>query len=60
MADFSEQAPAGGQAASPRELAYRCGDCRRVFFSAAPNLVERGARCPRCHGVLKRLAGHDR
>jgi DNA-directed RNA polymerase subunit RPC12/RpoP len=46
--------------APPSELAYRCADCRRVYYSSVPNLVERGARCPRCRGVLKRRAGNDR
>jgi DNA-directed RNA polymerase subunit RPC12/RpoP len=44
----------------PSELAYRCADCRRTFYSATTNLVERGTRCPRCRGVLRRLAGYDR
>jgi DNA-directed RNA polymerase subunit RPC12/RpoP len=42
------------------ELAYRCADCRRTYYSSVPNLVEQGARCPRCKGVLKRCAAHDR
>jgi DNA-directed RNA polymerase subunit RPC12/RpoP len=42
------------------ELAYRCADCGRTYFSSAPNLVERGKRCPRCNGVLRRRAGDDR
>ena len=37
-----------------------CADCGRTYFSSAPNLVERGKRCPRCNGVLRRRAGNDR
>jgi DNA-directed RNA polymerase subunit RPC12/RpoP len=44
----------------PAELAYRCADCARTYYSSVPNLVERGARCPSCQGVLRRRGSHDR
>jgi DNA-directed RNA polymerase subunit RPC12/RpoP len=44
----------------PSELAYRCADCRRTYYTSVPNLVEQGVRCPRCKGVLRRRAGYDR
>lgn len=42
------------------ELAYRCADCQRTYYTSVPNLVERGVRCPHCKGVLRRRAGYDR
>jgi DNA-directed RNA polymerase subunit RPC12/RpoP len=44
----------------PTGLAYRCADCGRTYYSAVPNLVERGVRCAHCRGVLRRRAGYDR